>query len=49
MKMIIKRLLKKYGYPPDKTDKAVENVMEQAKLMFQTESVNYIRYPNVAE
>lgn len=49
MKMIIKRLQKKYGYPPDKTDKAVEIVMEQAKLMCQTESVNYSRYPNVAE
>ena len=39
MKMIIKRLLKKYGYPPDKTAKAVEVVMEQTKLMCQNESV----------
>lgn len=39
MKMTIKRLLKKYGYPPDKTPKAVEIVMEQTKLMCQNESV----------
>jgi hypothetical protein len=29
----LKRLLKKYGYPPDKTAKAVDIVMEQTKLM----------------
>lgn len=39
MKMIIKRLLKKYGYPPDKTSKAVDIVMEQTKLMCQNESL----------
>lgn len=38
MKMTIKRLLKKYGYPPDKTPKAVEVVMEQTKLMCEHES-----------
>lgn len=43
MKMIIKRLLKKYGYPPDKTAKAVEIIMEQTKLMCQNESVE-VRY-----
>jgi type I restriction enzyme R subunit len=43
MKMIIKRLLKRYGYPPDKTPKAVEIVMEQAKLMCQNESSG-VRY-----
>jgi len=37
MKMTIKRLLKKYGYPPDKTAKAVGIVMEQTKLMCQNE------------
>jgi type I restriction enzyme R subunit len=37
MKMIVKRLLKKYGYPPDKTEKAVEIVMEQTKLMCKNE------------
>lgn len=38
MKMTIKRLLKKYGYPPDKTAKAVDIVMEQTKLMCQNET-----------
>jgi len=40
MKMTIKRLLKKYGYPPDKTAKAVDIVMEQTKLMCQNESIS---------
>ncbi|MGI6308330.1 MAG: type I restriction enzyme endonuclease domain-containing protein [Dethiobacteria bacterium] len=35
MKMIVKRLLRKYGYPPDKTANAVDIVMEQTKLMCQ--------------
>ncbi len=38
MKMTIKRLLKKYGYPPDKTAKAVDIVMEQTKLMCENEN-----------
>lgn len=33
MRVAIKRILKKYDYPPDKTTKAVETVIEQAKLM----------------
>lgn len=37
MKMTIKRLLKKYGYPPDKTATAVDIVLEQTKLMCQNE------------
>ncbi len=41
MKMIIKRLLKKYNYPPDKTEKAVETVMEQAKLMCESETTSF--------
>ncbi len=40
MRMTIKRLLKKYGYPPDKTPKAVEIVMEQAKPVCENESKN---------
>lgn len=38
MKMTVKRLLKKYGYPPDKTPRAVEIVMEQTRLMCENES-----------
>lgn len=35
MRMVIKRLLKKYGYPPDQTSKATDTVLEQARLMVQ--------------
>lgn len=38
MKMTIKRLLKQYGYPPDKTAKAVDTVMKQTKLMCENDS-----------
>lgn len=37
IKMVVKRLLRKYGYPPDKTDKAVEIVLEQTKLMCEND------------
>ncbi len=33
MRVAIKRILKKYDYPPDKRAKAVDTVIEQAKLM----------------
>lgn len=32
MRSVIKRLLKKYDYPPNKSPKAIEDVLEQAKL-----------------
>jgi type I restriction enzyme R subunit len=39
MRMTIKRLLKKYGYPPDKAAKAIDIVMEQTKLMCSNEVI----------
>lgn len=33
MRVIIKRILRKYGYPPDKQKKATDTVLEQAKLL----------------
>jgi len=33
MRVIVKRILKKYGYPPDKQKKATESVLEQASLI----------------
>ena len=30
---MVKRILKKYGYPPDKQAKATETVLEQAELI----------------
>ena len=32
MRSVIKRLLKKYDYPPNKSKEAIENVLEQARL-----------------
>lgn len=33
MRVIIKRILRKYGYPPDKQEKATETVLEQAETL----------------
>jgi type I restriction enzyme R subunit len=33
MRVMIKRILKKYGYPPEKQDQAVRTILEQAKLI----------------
>lgn len=33
MRVMIKRILRKYGYPPDKQEKATETVLEQAALL----------------
>ncbi|MFH0801323.1 MAG: type I restriction endonuclease subunit R [bacterium] len=33
MRAIVKRILRKYGYPPDKQDKATQTVLEQAELL----------------
>lgn len=33
MRVMIKRILKKYGYPPEKQESAVKTILEQAKLI----------------
>lgn len=33
MRVMIKRILKKYGYPPEKQDQAIKTILEQAKLI----------------
>jgi type I restriction enzyme R subunit len=33
LRINVKRVLKKYGYPPDKQKKATETVLEQASLI----------------
>ena len=33
MRVLVKRILKKYGYPPDNAKKATDTVLAQAKLM----------------
>ena len=33
LRVIVKKILRKYGYPPDKQEKATITVLEQTKLM----------------
>jgi type I restriction enzyme R subunit len=33
LRVIIKRILRKYGYPPDKQEKATQTVLEQAEVL----------------
>ena len=33
LRVIVKRILRKYGYPPDKQEKATQTVMEQAEVL----------------
>jgi len=35
MRVIVKRILRKYGYPPDKQERATATVIEQAELLCQ--------------
>ncbi|MGC8494159.1 MAG: type I restriction endonuclease subunit R [Syntrophobacteraceae bacterium] len=35
LRVIVKRILRKYGYPPDKQDKATQTVLEQAEALSQ--------------
>ena len=49
MRKIIKRLLKKYDYPPDKAKKALETVMRQAELMCGNIDVDDLALDMVAE
>lgn len=32
LRVYVKRILRKYGYPPDKQEKATQTVLEQAEL-----------------
>jgi type I restriction enzyme R subunit len=33
IRVMIKRILKKYGYPPEKQEQTVKTILEQAKLI----------------
>lgn len=33
LRVVVKRLLRKYGYPPDKQEKATQTVIEQAEVL----------------
>ncbi|MGV3218113.1 type I restriction endonuclease subunit R [Clostridium baratii] len=49
MRKIIKRLLKKYDYPPDKSKKALETVIRQAELMCGNINIDELELDMVAE
>jgi len=36
LKVIVKRVLREYGYPPDKQEKAVQTVLQQAELLAES-------------
>ncbi len=33
LRVIVKRILLKYGYPPDKQERATQTVLEQAEVL----------------
>lgn len=35
MRVLVKRILKKYGYPPDLADEAVQTVLAQAEILLR--------------
>jgi len=36
LRVLVKRILRKHGYPPDKQEKATQTVLEQAALLSET-------------
>jgi type I restriction enzyme R subunit len=34
LRVLVRRILRKYGYPPDKQEKTTQTVLEQAALLF---------------
>jgi len=36
MRVLVRRILRRYGYPPDKQEKATQTVLEQAALLSET-------------
>jgi type I restriction enzyme R subunit len=33
LRVMVRRILRKYGYPPDKQEKAAQTVLEQAEVI----------------
>ena len=33
LRLLVKRILRKFGYPPDKQEKATQTVLEQAEVL----------------
>ena len=40
LRVIVKRILKKHGYPPDMQDKATQTVLEQAEVLSESWAVS---------
>lgn len=40
LRVIVKRILRKYGYPPDKQEKATQTVLEQAEVLTENWNTN---------
>jgi type I restriction enzyme R subunit len=40
LRVIVKRILRKYGYPPDKQEKATQTVLEQAEVLSEAWALN---------
>ena len=36
MRVLVKRILRRYGYPPDKQEKATQTVLEQAEVLSES-------------
>ena len=42
LRVIVKRILRKYGYPPDKLERATQTVLGQAELLSAEWAVVYV-------
>jgi type I restriction enzyme R subunit len=54
MRVLVKRILRKYGYPPDMQDAAVQNVLQQAEALSATwagewQNLKQAAYPSLAD
>ena len=41
MRVLVKRILRRYGYPPDLQDAAVQTVLQQAEVLSAAWSASY--------
>ena len=48
MRILVKRILKKYGYPPDLEQDAVQTVLAQAEVMLREVTAGAVRSPELA-
>ncbi len=41
LRVLVKRILRKYGYPPDRQEKATQTVLEQAEVLSEVWAAAY--------